>query len=59
MEDTYSKELKRKIYNKRNWPSLKRPDFLQELDNVAKIAYQKDSVEGYLAADLIYHQLCE
>lgn len=41
------------------WPYFERPDFLYELDEVANNALSKNSIEGYLASLLIFHQLCE
>lgn len=41
------------------WPEFERPDFLDELDNAAQEALDRDTLEGYLAAFLIYQQLSE
>lgn len=41
------------------WPGFNNPDFLDELNKVADSAFNKKTIEGYLAALLIYHQLCE
>lgn len=56
---TYTENLIKKITNKENWPSFKRANFLQELNNVADESIRKNTIEGCLAAILIYHQLCE
>lgn len=55
----YMQELIEKIKDLSNWPSFERPDFLADLNTVADEAFEKATVEGYLAALLIYHQLCE
>lgn len=41
------------------WPHFETPDFLQTLEDVAQEAFAKNSIEGHLAALLIWHQLCE
>jgi|APSaa5957512622_1039677.scaffolds.fasta_scaffold67404_2 hypothetical protein len=41
------------------WVDFSRPDFLQELNHLADASFTKGTVEGHLAALLIYHQLCE
>ena len=41
------------------WGEFRRPGFLEELDKLADASHAKGTVEGYLAALLIYHQLCE
>jgi hypothetical protein len=41
------------------WPHFEAPDFLQTLEDVAQEAFEKNSIEGHLAALLIWHQLCE
>ncbi len=40
-------------------PHFARSDFLKELNELADASFAKGTVEGYLAALLIYHQLCE
>jgi len=59
MTSTYKKNLIEKVTNVSSWPSFKNGPFLDELNRIAEIAYNKKTVEGYLAAVLIYHQLCE
>src|SRR5690242_10587933 len=56
---TYQKELLLRIRDNEKWPSFGRPTFLNELGEIADDAYAKNSIEGYLASLLIYHQLCE
>lgn len=56
---SYSKDLIEKIVNKKNWPSFEKANFLQELNTIADDAIKKNTIEGCLAAILIYHQLCE
>jgi len=41
------------------WPHFETADFMQTLDDVAETAFTKKSIEGHLAALLIWHQLCE
>ncbi|MBH2007603.1 hypothetical protein I8H83_03300 [Candidatus Saccharibacteria bacterium] len=41
------------------WAEFRRPDFLQILDSSASEAFQKQTLEGYLAAFLIYQQIAE
>jgi hypothetical protein len=55
----YTQELINRIEKSDNWPSFDRPGFLIDLNAVADEAFEKSTVEGYLAALLIYHQLCE
>jgi hypothetical protein len=42
-----------------NWPGFENPDHLNDLNEIADEAFSKSTIEGYLAALLIYHQLCE
>lgn len=56
---TYQKELYKRINDSGKWPRFESPDFLTDLNNLADTAYSKRTIEGYLAALLIYHQLCE
>ncbi|MDD3066981.1 MAG: hypothetical protein PHO48_04095 [Candidatus Gracilibacteria bacterium] len=56
---TYQKKLYSRINNSEMWPKFYKPDFLADLNNLANEAYAKKTTEGYLAALLIYHQLCE
>lgn len=41
------------------WPDFSRPDFMQSLDSAASEAFNKQTLEGYLAAFLIYQQISE
>lgn len=41
------------------WQDFRRPDFLEELNGFADVSFAKGTIEGHLAALLIYHQLCE
>ena len=56
---SYEDDLISIIRDSEKWPSFERPLFLDELDDVADDAFARNSIEGYLAALLIYHQLCE
>ena len=55
----YEDELITTIRDSSKWPSFERPLFLDELADVADDAFAKNSIEGYLASLLIYHQLSE
>ncbi len=48
-----------KLENSDNWSYFNRPSFLDDLDELAEIAFQHNTTEGYLSALLIYHQICE
>lgn len=55
----YHKNILDRLGDANNWPQFHRPDFLQELNDLADDAFRKRTTEGYLASLLIYHQLCE
>lgn len=55
----YVDRILSKLENSDNWPGFHRPDFLEELNELADNAYDSKTVEGYLASVLIYHQLTE
>lgn len=55
----YENNLINTVRDSDKWPDFERPDFLDELNEVANEALSKDSVEGYLASLLILHQLSE
>ncbi|MES9851048.1 MAG: hypothetical protein ABW170_04365 [Candidatus Thiodiazotropha sp. L084R] len=42
-----------------HWPGFDSPEHLSDLNEIADESFNKHTVEGYLAALLIYHQLCE
>ena len=56
---TYEEKLIRRVRDSEAWPGFERPEFLEELDEVANTAFAKDTIEGSLASMLIYHQLSE
>jgi hypothetical protein len=56
---SYATDLITTINDIEKYPYFERPEFLDELDEVANEALLKNSVEGYLASLLIFHQLCE
>ena len=56
---TYESDLLRRIRDADLWPAFDRPDFLDDLDSMAERALSQGTVEGALAALLIYHQLTE
>lgn len=55
----YKDELLKRINNDKKWPEFDRPDFLNELNELADKSVAKKTIEGYLAALLIYQQLTE
>jgi hypothetical protein len=56
----YAETLFARIKNAvEGWPHFETPDFLQTLEDVAQEAFENNSIEGHLAALLIWHQLCE
>ena len=55
----YMRALAAKILDPEKWPNFERADFLDELNGLADAAFDKGTVEGYLAALLIYHQLTD
>ena len=56
---TYHKNIIDRVKEPDNWPGPERGDFLDELNKIADEAFGKNTIEGYLAALLIYHQLTE
>ncbi len=55
----YKSELIEKIKDSTKWPAFERPDFLDELDEIAFQVFNKATIEGYLASLLIFQQLSE
>jgi hypothetical protein len=55
----YLQQLVNRIKDREQWPQFERPEFLDELNELADNAITKQSIEGYLAALLIYQQLAE
>lgn len=55
----YERELRSQLADSAKWPTFASYDFLDRLNRVADRAITKRTVEGYLAAILIYHQLAE
>lgn len=55
----YERELIACLKQPHKWPNFERARFLARLDDLAERALKKRSVEGKLAAILIYHQLAE
>jgi hypothetical protein len=55
----YLNSLVARIKNRDRWPDFDRPYFLDELNAIADEAYDSNTVHGYLAALLVYHQLTE
>jgi hypothetical protein len=56
---SYKDDLLASVNNAENWPAFEKPSFLDELDDIADVAFAKNTIEGYLASLLIYHQLCD
>ncbi len=55
----YELELRAQLSDRTKWPGFEQIQFLEHLNRVADRALTKRSVEGYLAAIVIYHQLTE
>ncbi|HHT9105440.1 MAG TPA: hypothetical protein ACFYD7_06165 [Candidatus Wujingus californicus] len=55
----YHAKVVQRIKDPEKWPAFDRPDFLDKLNKLADKAVSKKSIEGYLAALLIYQQLAE
>ena len=55
----YLAKIVEQIKDPDRWPAFDRPDFLEELNELADKAISKKSIEGYLAGLLIYQQLAE
>jgi hypothetical protein len=55
----YLEQVIERITDSEKWPTFDRPEFLDELDELAEESISKNTVEGYLAALLIYQQLVE
>jgi hypothetical protein len=56
---SYKNDIIKKVRNSDLWPDYKSPDFLVTLNELADELLKKKSIEGALAAVLIYHQLLE
>lgn len=52
-------EILRRMLDEDAWPGFERPDYLNELGKVAEDALAKETIEGHLAAVLLYHQLAD
>jgi hypothetical protein len=55
----YEREIRGQLRDPKNWPGFEQIDFLDRLNRAADRAVTKRTVEGYLAAIVIYHQLTE
>lgn len=55
----YRREIAEQIINPARWPEFDRPGFLSELNGIAEDSFLHNTLEGYLGALLIYHQLAE
>lgn len=58
-KQTYSNLLFYRLEDSERWPKFERADFMQQLNSFADDVYFKNTTEGYLAALLVYQQLCE
>jgi hypothetical protein len=56
---TYSSALLARLRDADQWPGFSNAEFLDELDSIAEVALARNTIEGYLAAILIYQQLTE
>lgn len=54
-----SEHIIERIKDAEQWPTFENAEFLDTLDQLAQQAMERESVDGYLAAILIYHQLTE
>jgi hypothetical protein len=55
----YQNEVLGKLEKSNCWPYFQKPETIQELHDLAGHIYSKETMEGYLASMLIYHQLIE
>ncbi len=55
----YHKDIIEKLKNSDKWPHFERPEFLGDLNEIADNSFENNTIEGYLASTLIYHQLTE
>ncbi len=55
----YHKKLIDTLSDSDSWPNFSRPDFMNELDSKASEMFSRQTLEGYLAAFLIYQQISE
>ena len=55
----YHKKLVATLSDSGSWPDFSRVDFIESLDSAASEAFGKQTLEGYLAAFLIYQQISE
>ncbi len=55
----YEDEILKRLEDPDSWPSFERPDFLDDLNQLADDSFESKTVEGYLASVLIYQQLTE
>ena len=56
---SYKRDIIKRVRNSDLWPDYESPDFLVTLNKLADESLRKKSIEGALAAVLIYHQLTE
>lgn len=56
---TATHKLEDRIQNRQLWPWFDRPAYLNELNELADDMTERNSIEGYLGATLVYHQLAE
>lgn len=56
---TYQEEFLFKLFNTEIWPEISNAHFVSELYNLANEVYEKHTIEGYMAALLIYHQITD
>jgi hypothetical protein len=59
MNNKEKKEILSKLQDSEKWPSIFKPDFMEELNNFADEIYEKDTVEGMMASLIIYQQIVE
>ncbi len=58
-QTAYEKALRARLRDPQLWPAIPSTAFLNRLDRLASRAYERNTVDGALAAVLVYHQLTE
>lgn len=56
---TYDKKMAVRIAYSEEWPNFGRPEYIDMLDELATVAYGKETIEGDLSSSLICQQLVE
>lgn len=56
---SYQSDIIKRLRDSELWPSFGKPDFSDKLDKIANRALNRRTVDGYLAAALLFQQLTE